>query len=267
MGHVRNTRGFLCTRRTIGWPTQPLDGRPGQFVGVAALLSGRGGLNRWGGSRRGDDGRDRRQRRLRGGRLHSGRRRRRGSRLGDGFFARPWLMPPCFHRNARRLGGLVGNGFVDGFFGGRFLDHGLLGDTLGLHPRFGNVGNVGGGLGRFGGGLGGGLLGFRLGGRHRGGDGRGSGLVDVMINDVGADDGRGHRRQYVHCKFRQVFQHAGHSPVGFDAKTLRRIEGSTATDRWQFGKRRGYGFNSTSRNTISAAVSLSTSCSTPALRK
>src|SRR6266849_1869630 len=28
----------------------------------------------------------------------------------------------------------------------------------------------------------------------------------------------------------------------FDAGTLRRIKGSTATDQWQFGQRRGYGF-------------------------
>ena len=67
--------------------------------------------------------------------------------------------------------------------------------------------------------------------------------------------------------FETYFSMPGRSRDGFDAETLRRIEGSTATDRWQFCIGSHYGFSSTSRNTISVAVSLSTSCSTPALRK
>src|SRR6476620_3970079 len=73
--------------------------------------------------------------------------------------------------------------------------------------------------------------------------------------------------------------------TGFDAGTSGHIEGSTATDRWQlppleqdwnpdlirhptvWGPEKPHGFSSTSRNTISLVVSLSTSCWTPALRK
>src|SRR5258708_39444373 len=54
---------------------------------------------------------------------------------------------------------------------------------------------------------------------------------------------------------------------GFDAGTLRRIKGSTATDQWQSGQRPGYGFSSTSRNTISSAVSLRPPGPRPAFRE
>ena len=77
---------------------------------------------------------------------------------------------------------------------------------------------------------------FGVGSRHGGGDGRVRGRLghDVMVDDVGPDDGRCHRRQDVDREFRKILlQHAGHSPRRFDAGTSGHIKGSTATDRWQ----------------------------------
>ena len=87
-------------------------------------------------------------------------------------------------------------------FGGRFVDNGLFGDALGPYPGLRNVAKVGGFLDRLGVAPGIGL--FRIGRRHRGSGGRSVRArldVDVMIDDIGADDGRNHRRQDVHRKF------------------------------------------------------------------
>ena len=56
---------------------------------------------------------------------------------------------------------------------------------------------------------------FRARRRHRGGGRRlrGGPCDDVMIDDVGPDNGRRHRRQHVHRHFREVFQHAGQLPA------------------------------------------------------
>ena len=73
--------------------------------------------------------------------------------------------------------------------------------------------------------------GYRRGHRRFGRPGR-----NVVVYDVGADDGRSHRRQDIHREFLQVIQHNRPLPARSDAGTLRHIEGSTATDRWQTGK-------------------------------
>ncbi len=196
---LRDASGFLRAGRTVTRATQAFDGRARKFVGVAALFRGDGGLNRrhWRGRRwRGDD---------RHGNRRRGRHRRRNS-PGNRLFAR--LMPPRFHGNA---GGL--HRLFSGFLGCRFLEDCLFRDTLGLDARLGDVGDARGrfgwlgvrrcSLGRSPG------FGFRLGRRNRCGD-RGVRAWpgdDVMIDDVGPDDGCDHRRQYVQSKFRDVFQH------------------------------------------------------------
>ena len=77
----------------------------------------------------------------------------------------------------------------------------LLRDTLGPDPRLREIGEVRGSLGWLRIGLRGDLLGVDR--RHRGGRrgvrcrlGR-----DVVVDDVGPDDGRSHRRQYIHGNF------------------------------------------------------------------
>ena len=122
-------------------------------------------------------------------------------------------------------------------FGGGLLHHGFLGDAPGLDPRGREITDRSHALRRFGVrrrfGFG---LGFvlRVGGRYRSGRRIRARLAhDVVVDDVGPDDGRSHRGKNVHRKFLQVTQHSGHSRALFDAGTLRHIQGSTATDRWQ----------------------------------
>ena len=201
----RGTHGFLHTRRGFIGAAQALDRRAREVVGVALVFRSNSGFDRrggWGGGRR------------RCGDLNG---------LGNRLFTRRRLMPARLCRQTRGVGRLVD---YRRLFRRGLLQDGSLGDALRLDARLGNGSD---GFRRFG-------IGFcRI---RRGDRGRGrrvSGLGDdVMINDVCADDGRQHRGQNIDRELRDVFlQHQRPPRAASDAGTLRRIEGSTATDRWQ----------------------------------
>ena len=241
------------------------------------------------------DGRSCVSRRCCNDRLH--RRRRPGHARGRRTFG---FGGQAGHGLSRFIGGLLRRLLDhDGLLGGSVLfQQRPFGDAFGLHSGSGNAGDLGvrvrAGLSLTGVRLAGvrfvglglasivlagvGLVRFRLAGFGFGfgdrygssppGSIRGGLRRDVMVNDVGADDRRSHRRHDLYRKFLQVIQHDPATPdAGLFAGTLGHIEGSSATDRWQFPAVPPQGFNSISRKTISEAVSLSTSCSTPALRK
>jgi hypothetical protein len=56
-----------------------------------------------------------------------------------------------------------------------------------------------------------------------------------VVDDLGPDNGRNHRGENIQRKFGKNLHHDRPTPrPAFDEETLRHIEGSTATDRWQF---------------------------------